>query len=872
MLNSIKEDNIESSLASIDGEDKSSRNDILIDWKYKASYGKLPLNDKKQKKEKIKNYNISSSINKNSVKNSLNASQSIYHMANKNKKKKEVYKSTNNFFENKNKREIQVGLKSIKIDDDISKKKEVELNEYQKIERGERSSKSIKKKKNKSITNHIYKVTDDDFRGDSPSNKQDNLHIDIIDTSHNNDNEESYYGEKILININDLNFLFSKFKETNNLKDYKKEELSDENTYENLKRISCIINNSPFMSSNIYLKNKINTTSIEYLLGKDKCRFFEKNKNIYKGKSAKELFKKISEDIYQEVDSLLSEKLYDIDPTKVSIGQLYKNNENYNNEYLKSKYIRDITNLDGNAFLRAFIFNYLEQLISRKNIKILTEIMGKIILYFKTIKEKKETISRVLSVFKIIINYIEQDNISNANKILIKSFSDDYNFEQNIIGFVKESISESIICHQSYFIMEHLKEIVKDKYIKKNDKDQIYFDYELFINEIIKNSNNELQYELLIYYFLAPIYEIDLIIYTNNDSKTNKITFKHTNIEYEENETITIELYISFGRVSIIYSDQYYKEYQDMISLISTSEIPIDKIKIKANDRKSNCYMCKEIPDEFILIDKNYQLICKKCLTKIIQKIIDKRYLLFSDTDNHYFHEEFYCNKIDYNINSDKINSYDLNISINDIKHILPNYSDISNEIYTKIIKSFKCGRCKESFKKMKNAFSMNPCGHLICLKCLKDYICKATDEKVILNYFEYKLKQIKFFCPACDKEIILSKNLINNLYNDDKYINGAEERLIDAAKNMCSFCHTNDKSKIKKTFVIVNEFASSSSSIDNYLLVHSVCVDCENNLKANELNNNIKTFFCDFCEENHQYNKIKFNIQGKRKACCAPM
>ena len=871
MLNPIKENNIESSISSIDAEDRSSKNDILIDWKYKSSYGKLPLNDKKSKKEKVKNYNISSNINKNTPKNTLNASQSIYHMANKNKKKKEVNKSTNIFFENKNKREIQVGLKSIKIDDDISKKKEEELNDYQKIERGERSSRSIKKKKNKSI-NHIYKVNDIDFRGDSPSNKKDNLKIDIIDTSLNNDNEESYYGEKVLININDLNFLFTKFKETNNLKDYKKEELSNENSYENLKRISCIINNSPFMSSNIYLKNKKNTTSIEYLLGKDKCRFFEKNKNMYKGKSYKELFKKITEDIYQEVDTLLSEKLYIIDPTKVSIGQLYKTNENYSNEYLKNKYIRDIIKLDGNAFLRAFIFNYLEQLISRKDIKILTEIMGKIISYFKTIKEKKETISRVLSVFKIIINYIEQENISNANKILIKSFSDDYNFEQNIIDFVKESICDSIISHQSYFIMEHIKEIVQDKYIKKNDKDQIYFDYELFIKEIIKNSNNELQYEILIYYFLAPIYEIDLTIYTNNDSKTNKITFKHTNMEFDENEVINIELYISFGRVSIIYSDQYYKEYQDMMSLISTSEIPIDKIKIKANDSKSNCYMCKAIPDEFILIDKNYQLICKNCLNKIIQKIIDKRYLLFSDTDNHYFHEEFYCNKIDYNINSDKINSYDLNISINDIKHILPNYSDISDEIYTKIIKSFKCGRCKESFKKLKNAFSMNPCGHLICIKCLKDYICKTTDGKVILNYFEYKFRQIKFFCPACDKEIILSKNLLNNLYNDDKYINGAEERLIDAAKTMCSFCHTNDKNKIKKHFVIVNEFASSSSSIDNYLLIHSVCVDCENNLKANELNNSMKTFFCDFCEENHQYNKIKYNIQGKRKACCAPM
>jgi hypothetical protein len=568
----------------------------------------------------------------------------------------------------------------------------------------------------------------------------------------------------------------------------------------------------------------------------------------------------------------LNDKYISIDPSKVNIGQLCKINEKYDNEYLKNKYVRDIRKLDGNAFLRAFIYNYLEQLIIRKDIKKLTEIIGKIIYFLKINENNKETISRVLSVFKIIINYIEQKKISNAYKILIKSFSDDYIFEKIIIAFTRESISESIINHQSYFIIEHLKEIIQNKYIKKNEKDQLYFDYELYIKEIIDDYNNELQYELLIYFFLAPIYEVDLVIYTNNDTKTNRITFKHTNIEYDENDVISVNIFIKFGKISIIYSDQFYNDNQDILPLISKTDIPIDRIKIISNDTKKNCYMCKIIPEEFILIDKYFQLICKNCLAKIIQKIIDKRYSLFIDDDNNYLYEEYFCNRINYTINCEKINSYELNISINDIRNILPNNSDISNEIYSKIIKIFKCEKCKEFFNQSKYAFNMDNCGHLVCINCLKDYIFKMTDEKVILNYYEYKMKQIKFFCPVCNLAINLSKNLINNLFNDDKYIIDAEKRLIDTAKSMCSFCHTNKKEKIKKNFLIVNEFASSNSCADNYLLVHSICIDCEKNLTPKILNNNSKTFFCIFCEENHQYDSIKFNIQRKRKVCCSPI
>ena len=858
MLNTINEVNTENSLNSLDDDDINSK-EFMFD-KYKSTLCKFPILEKKQKK-KNQNINISSSNNNDKKQNSLGPS--LYHLTSKKNKKKEIYKSTNNIFEKKEKREIQIGLKSIKIDDDILKKKE-DLN-YQK--RSERSSKSLKKKKNKSITNHIYKINDEELRSDSPSNKKGNNNIE-----YNNDNECSYMGDKILINMDDLNFKFSKFNETNNIVDFKKEELSEENNYENNKRLSCIINNSPFICSNIFLKNKNCQTSIECLLGKDKCRFFEKNKNIYKGKTPRELFKKLSEEIFQEVDSNLNDKLYKIDPEKISIGQLYKTDDKLENEFLKNRYLRDITNLDGNAILKAFIFNYLEQLVVKKDIKTLTEMFGKIVLVLKSQKQSKEAISKVLAIFKIIFNYIEKDNISNAYIILIKSFSEDYIFEKIMINFIRESLSESIISHQSYFILDYVKEIVSAKYFKENEKEELNFDYNSYIKEVINQNNNELQYELLIYYFLAPIFDIDLTIYTNNNTKTNKIVFKHKNIDYDQNNVINIELFIKFGQISIIYSDNYYKEYQDFMPLISKTQFPLDKIKLKENENKINCYMCRDIPDEFILIDKNFQLICKKCLQKIIQKIIDKRYFLYSDTDNHYFHEEFYCNKINYEINNDKINSYELNISINDIKNILTNNLYISDEIHKRITKSYKCERCKESFCKLKYAFSMDKCGHLICIQCLKDYIFRATDEKVILNYYEYKFKQIKFFCPVCDKEIILSKNLINNLYSDDKYINESEGRLIDAAKHICCFCHTDNINKVKKTFVIINEFVSSNSSIDNYLLIHSICDECHKNLKQNELNNNLKKFFCDFCGEEHHYNKIKFNLHQKRKACCTPI
>lgn len=99
-----------------------------------------------------------------------------------------------------------------------------------------------------------------------------------------------------------------------------------------------------------------------------------------------------------------------------------------------------------------------------------------------------------------------------------------------------------------------------------------------------------------------------------------------------------------------------------------------------------------------------------------------------------------------------------------------------------------------KNFGKTLHCYTMDKCGHLICSICLKDYIYKTTEEKVVFNIYENKLNPIKYFCPECNAEIYLSQNLINNLFNDDTLMNKAEERLIEAAENTCCFCGLKDE------------------------------------------------------------------------------
>ena len=148
-------------------------------------------------------------------------------------------------------------------------------------------------------------------------------------------------------------------------------------------------------------------------------------------------------------------------------------------------------------------------------------------------------------------------------------------------------------------------------------------------------------------------------------------------------------------------------------------------------------------------------------------------------------HEEFYCSKIKLT------NALENNIYLNDIKKILENDNDITEEIYEVIIDKEKCDKCNQNFKLKKYSICLNECGHIICDKCFIKYINDITHKRIILNKFELNTESLQYICPCCNN--IIHKNINFYIYkyfdNIESYINQSNERLYIQLKRFCSKC-----------------------------------------------------------------------------------
>ena len=168
-------------------------------------------------------------------------------------------------------------------------------------------------------------------------------------------------------------------------------------------------------------------------------------------------------------------------------------------------------------------------------------------------KNKNLNIQEVLTILKIIYTHLNKENKKEAYIVLINAFRENSEFEKGLIYFIKYCIQQFIIDNHSLFNLEYLNELIADRYVNTLNNQ---FDYELYLEEKIIPEKTELQYEIVIYYILPLVFDIDLIINTNNNSKMNKIYFNSNS--KNKKETINIELNIKFGNTSIIYNDSFY--------------------------------------------------------------------------------------------------------------------------------------------------------------------------------------------------------------------------------------------------------------------------------------------------------------------------
>ena len=148
-----------------------------------------------------------------------------------------------------------------------------------------------------------------------------------------------------------------------------------------------------------------------------------------------------------------------------------------------------------------------------------------------------------------------------------------------MIFFIKFCLKKFIIDNYFLFNIEYLNELITDKYCNELNNQ---FDYEFYLEEKILPINNEIQYEIIIYYLLPLIFNTNLIIHTNNTNFKKNIFYFKNNISKNNNnkEIINIELNIKFGNTSIIYNELFYEKFKNIIPYLNIEYIyPTDYIE-----------------------------------------------------------------------------------------------------------------------------------------------------------------------------------------------------------------------------------------------------------------------------------------------------
>ena len=696
--------------------------------------------------------------------------------------------------------------------------------------------------------NSNYSINNNNF---IKKNEQFNA-IKEIDEEDNNDTSQDFLS---IINLNDLESYVNKYKSINISKN---KENNNKTNYEINKRISDIINNSPFDNINmqineknfeIFIDNLLTLNNIVNIKNLNNEQITEQfNKNFYEQILSARKFSSLNAGLHDNLN---------FDSSIISIGQLHTYNGN--NKSLILKKIRNVFDSNGNSFIKGFIFNYFENIIIDLNLDNIIFIIYIISTKLPLLNITNINIQEVLTILKIIFTHLEKKNIIQAYTVLINAFKENSYFEKGLIYFVKYCLKQFIIDNYILFNIDYLNEIISKQYINNLNNQ---FDYKNYIQQKIIISQDDIKYEVLIYYILPLIFPINLIIYTNSNCKTNKLIFK--NKTNNKSKIYDIQLNIKFGNTTIIYNDSFYKKYKNIIPYTNEFNYPIDKLqKIKNN---VICKECNSCPDYYIQVGPKIKPLCKKCLINAINKVINKRFILFQE--DLFFYEEYYCSKIKLT-NALENNLY---LSLNDIKILLPNYNDISDEIHNLIINKIKCDICNQIFNSSKYSICLYPCGNLLCDKCFNKFINNITHKRIILNNFEIKTENFEYICPVTTCKNNRIKNIDNFIFkyfdNVEENIKKAEERLETQAKNFCCVCK-----KISNKYYFEIEINKSNKKKN---LKHCLCNECKKNLdsqKKNSLKRNNQTkFICEICDEYHIYNLLnieKNKNKDKNESCC---
>ena len=463
---------------------------------------------------------------------------------------------------------------------------------------------------------------------------------------------------------------------------------------------------------------------------------------------------------------------------------------------------------DGNSFYRILMFSLFEAYILSKNIEELNYLINEITSdeFIEVYKEKEIEYEICFSIFSILLNYLKNDNIQKAYKILLKSYLlEDNSFDTLLIVYIKHLIVKYI-------------NIIKDL-IKKEGKN--VDDNNKFNTYLIESPNIEPSF--IIMCTIPYIFNINMNILTLKGEllkpTPNQINF----VDPDEDSIPLITFGYFFSSFYKLYSPDFEKKYKYNLDLIDNNNKQLTYI---IKDLKK-CEKCGKETEHILFIEKKF-IICKKCLEDHLSSICNFRADAFKEDG--FLGLEYYTRPIlicdNYYI--DDLEIIELLESLNILNALCQKYNNNCT----------KCNNCQEP--KNSDEIINFKCGCTFCQDCIEKMVSQMTNGLKCLNPAEKK--ELEDTKCICGKKYDIDEALKHIKHNKDD-IKESSNRLKQYINTLCLTCNKelrsedpsdpikfnniNDNVKYRKLKIKKSNKNDREKNIEYMEIDHLICEQC---------------------------------------------
>lgn len=526
------------------------------------------------------------------------------------------------------------------------------------------------------------------------------------------------------------------------------------------------------------------------------------------------------------------------------------------------KYYRRIKS-NGNSFYMSFMYQYIKNLIYKREEKIVSEmfyiidkelnpkymnrinnndnnenppqnkgcIIGEIYIS-KSLGNDSTSLFQNFAFLSLLYNSMTEDSIDEALKILNYAATYEESFANYMCLYMKLQIKNFINKNRKIFTYEkYCKQynLIEERYYK--NKEFLYEDY--IINNIF---TNQLEPSLFIISLIPYVFNVSMNLYINEKNNSFKKIYFDLKDDYEADITISI-LYSSF---SYHILEENKDNINPNITIDNSNTLNLENNYKNFNIEKyskinvgiKNCNICNK--SEFIILKNISEFeICLNCLKQTIDGVLINRYNKMLSERFKYL--EFYLRDIPL-LASD-------NESTNYIFLSPPEFYCIFQcnmfFYFRNLIKGI-CDHCG----KLQNNLIMKPCG---CKNCINDIESKIKEIPITdfeKNYI-YKDKKVKCDCGIENSYVELALKLYNEIDYNKKNLLKTSIDNSKYLKNYCMICGID--LKIESIGKERKEFNQITFKTCNE---HKVCKEC-----YQKKDKNIYKEMCIICGKIHDNN-----------------